>query len=322
MESRVGVRLFDRGREGAFLTDAGRSFMHQAADILALAENMEREMAQVQGINTGQVHVGGGIFAGEIFLAEALASFARHATNARVRLNIDLPEILIRQLRQRDLAVIVIEPIYADAAPDITQIALKHRQGYLVVRKQHPLLDEQNLTMNDVVAYPLATMPMVPNRVIRMGKHLSGTDVAAHKLIERWVPAVTVNSVTALKTIVADSDHVMVVSLKMVHHELERKELALVPLFIPWLKTHFAVLHLARRTLSPSAQAVVQAIIAEDGKALDVERGLAARWFKAPAGPAPEEPTTAGSARENESPGESPRHPPPTLRQGSTRCWR
>ena len=92
----------------------------------------------------------------------------------------------------------------------------------------------------------------------------------------------------------------MIVSLKMVRHELARKELAVLPLFLSWLKTHFAVLHLAHRTLSPSAEAVVQSIVAGDANALEAERALAARWFKAPAarrgagstrrGPAPEKP--------------------------------
>ncbi len=87
-----------------------------------------------------------------------------------------------------------------------------------------------------------------------------------------------------MKTVVADSDNVIVVSLKMVRHELNRKELAIVPLAIPWLKTHFAVMHLANRTLSPDAEAVLQLIITEDAKVLEMEHALAARWFKKPGG--------------------------------------
>ena len=90
------------------------------------------------------------------------------------------------------------------------------------------------------------------------------------------------NSVTAMKTIVAYSDHVMVVSLMMVRHELARKELAVVPLFVPWLKTHFAVLHLAHRILSPDAEALIQSIITEDAKVSEIECTLAARWAKVP----------------------------------------
>jgi DNA-binding transcriptional LysR family regulator len=108
-------------------------------------------------------------------------------------------------------------------------------------------------------------------------------DATEHKWIERWTPSITVNSITSMKTIVADSDHVMIVSLKMVRHELDRKELAVVPLFVSWLKTHFAVLHLTHRALSPDAEAVIQAIIAEDAKALEIEHALAARYFKKPA---------------------------------------
>lgn len=283
VERNVGFRLFDREREGTFLTDAGLAFMHKAADILALADGMERELTRIKGDNTGYVHVGGGVFAADMSVAEALAAFARQHARARVRLSTDFPDVLIRQLRQRELDLIVIDPVYADAEPDIQKISMSTHQGYLVVRAGHPLLGQKNLAMQDVIHFPLGTIPMVPNRIIRMGKGLAGMDAAEHKLIERWAPAVTVNSVTAMKTIVANSDHVMVVSLKMVRHELERKELAIVPLFVPWLKTHFAVLHLTHRTLSPNAEAVIQAIVTEDAHVLEMEKSLASRWFKKPA---------------------------------------
>jgi len=283
VENTIGFPLFDREREGTFLTDAGLAFMHKASDILALADNFERELTRIKGDNTGYVHIGGGVFATDMSVAEALASYSRKNARARVRLSNDFPDILIRQLRQRELDLIVIDAVHADADPDIKVIAMSTHQGFLMVRSGHPLLHRKNLTMQDVVTYPLATMPMVPNRIIRMGKHLSGPDAAEHKFIERWAPAVTVNSVTAMKTIVADSDHVMALSLKMVRHELDRKELAIVPLFIPWLKTHFAVMHLANRTLSPDAEAVMQAIITEDAKVLELEHALATRWIKAPA---------------------------------------
>jgi DNA-binding transcriptional LysR family regulator len=283
VERKTGFRLFDREREGTFLTDAGLAFMHQASDILALADQMERQLTSLKADNTSYVHVGGGVYATDMSVAEALASYARQHARARIRLSNDFPDILIRQLRQREFDLIVIDPVYADGEPDIKKIAMNTHQGYLVVRSGHPLLSQKNLTMQDVVHYPLTTMPMVPNRIIRMGKHLSGMDATEHKLIERWAPSITVNSITSMKTIVADSDNVMIVSLKMVRHELDRKELAVVPLFVPWLKTHFAVLHLAQRTLSPGAEAVMQAIITEDANVLKIEHALEARYFKKPA---------------------------------------
>jgi DNA-binding transcriptional LysR family regulator len=147
------------------------------------------------------------------------------------------------------LDLIVIDTVYADGDPDINVIAMSTHQGYLVIRSGHPLLRQKKRTMQEVVNYPLATLPMAPNRIIRMGKHLTGPDAAKHHVIQRWAPAVTVNSVTAMKTIVADSNHVMALSLTMVRHELEGRELAVVPLAIPWLKTHFSVMHLVDRTL-------------------------------------------------------------------------
>jgi hypothetical protein len=52
------------------------------------------------------------------------------------------------------------------------------------------------------------------------------------------------------------------------------------PIWLPWLKTHFAVMHLTHRTLSPLTEAVAKSIIAEDKNVLKMERALAAQWVK------------------------------------------
>lgn len=200
----------------------------------------------------------------------------------RVRLNIDLPDILLRQLRQRELDIITIDPAYTEAEPDVRKLLLEPHQGYLVVRAGHPLLSKKDLTLQDIVQYPLASIPLGPNRLSRMAKNLSGLAAKQLQCIERWSPGVISNSITALKTIVAHSDGVMIVSLKMVRRELVCGDLAVLPLLLPWLQARFAVLHLSHRDLTPAAQAVVQSVIIEDRKSLEEEVALAAEFCKAP----------------------------------------
>ncbi|HMP73534.1 MAG TPA: substrate-binding domain-containing protein, partial [Kiritimatiellia bacterium] len=253
-------------------------------DILALADNLERELALIKGHDTGDLYVGAGVFAGHHIMAEALAPFARQNTSVRIRLINDQPDTLIHRLRRRELDIAVADPSWIKPATDITEIKLNEHQAFLIVRREHPLLEKRNIEVCDLVAYPLVTMVISPNRLAQMGRDLKGAEAGPHKLIASWPPAISVNSVTSMKTIVANSDAVTIVSLKMVHHELDRKELAVLPLPLPWLKTHFAVMHLTHRALSPLAEAVTKSIIAADKNALEMERALAARWCKSPKG--------------------------------------
>jgi len=282
VERKAGFRIFERGREGALLTDAGRSFMRQAGDILTLADNLDRELALIKGLDTGDLYIGAGVFAGNLILGEALSPFARAHTQVRIRVVNDQPDTLIHRLRRRELDIVVADPEWIKPATDVAEIKLSDHQGYLIVRAGHPLLEKKSIQVGDLVNYPLVTMGIAPNRIAQMGRHLKGVEAAQHKLIERWPQAISVNSITSMKTIVAHSDAVTMVSLKMVFHELDRQELAVLPLSLPWLKPHFAIMHLTHRTLSPLAEAVTKSIIAEDAKVLKMERALAARWCKTP----------------------------------------
>lgn len=282
VERKVGFQIFERGREGALLTDAGRAFMRQAGEILSLSDNLERELALIKGLDTGDLHVGAGVFAGNLFLGEALAPFARRHTHVRIRVLNDQPDILIHRLRRRELDIVVADPEWIKPATDVAQITLNDHQGHLIVRAGHPLLAKRNIQVGDLPDYPLVTMGIAPNRIAQMGRQLKGVDAAQHKLIERWPQTIAVNSITAMKAVVANSDAVTMISLKMVRHELDRKELAVLPLSLPWLKADFAVMHLTHRTLSPLAEAVTESIIAEDAKTIKLENALAARWLKVP----------------------------------------
>jgi DNA-binding transcriptional LysR family regulator len=280
IERKSGFRLFERGREGARLTDAGRSFLQQAGEILTLAENFERDLAQIKGLGKGDLYIGAGLFASQLFMGEALAHFARENTEVRIRIVTDLPDSLIHRLRRREVDFAVADPSWAKPATDVTETYLDPHQGHLVVRAGHPLLGKKNIPIEELVTYPLVTMGIAPGRIAQMGEHLTGGEAKIHSQFAKWPPAIAVNCVASMKTIAANSDGVTMLSLKMIRHELERGELAVLPLFLPWLKPRLAIMRLNHRTLSPLADAAVKAIIAEDKKTLRIEQSLEAKWLK------------------------------------------
>jgi DNA-binding transcriptional LysR family regulator len=82
-----------------------------------------------------------------------------------------------------------------------------------------------------------------------------------------------------MKDTVRSSDAVTILSLYMVRHELDRGELKVLPIALPWITTRFAFLSLSHRTLSPLAEALIQAAAAAASTVQEEEQRLRQRWI-------------------------------------------
>jgi DNA-binding transcriptional LysR family regulator len=86
IERKIGFRLFDRGREGAHPTDAGQMVLYHAEAVIAAARDMDRELARIRGLGTGELRIGAGLFPTELFLGHAMAGFAGRGSDVRLRM--------------------------------------------------------------------------------------------------------------------------------------------------------------------------------------------------------------------------------------------
>lgn len=68
--------------------------------------------------------------------------------------------------------------------------------------------------------------------------------------------------------------------LFLVRHELNRRDLAVLPIPLPWVKATFAVMRLAHRSPSPLAEAFIRSAVAADASVQHQENRLTKRWIK------------------------------------------
>lgn len=79
LEGRLGIELFERRSRGLFLTEAGRVIVERARRILAELEGLKSDLKALQGLETGQIRLGGGATATVHLLPKIIATFrARH----------------------------------------------------------------------------------------------------------------------------------------------------------------------------------------------------------------------------------------------------
>jgi DNA-binding transcriptional LysR family regulator len=98
-------------------------------------------------------------------------------------------------------------------------------------------------------------------------------------VLGRWLPKIYTDSIAMMKDVVRMSDAVTILSLYIVRHELARGELKVLPISIPSITARFAFMYLSHRTLSPLAEALVQAAKAAASAVQEEEQRLRRRWI-------------------------------------------
>ena len=129
LEQHFGARLFDRGRQGAELTAAGHALLPRVEAALAAVQDGKRAVAEVMGLQAGQVRIGAGATACTYLLPETLFTFRRQHPGVRLTLREAFTDHIVTDLRRGALDLGIVtgdgdEPWLCDelvlvAAPDL-----------------------------------------------------------------------------------------------------------------------------------------------------------------------------------------------------------
>lgn len=93
LEEILGARLFDRGRRGAVLTQAGQVLLPHARAAVVAVDEGSRALRALEELEGGEVRVGGGSTACTYLLPPVLSSFRKKHPKVALRLR-ELPEEL------------------------------------------------------------------------------------------------------------------------------------------------------------------------------------------------------------------------------------
>lgn len=272
----MGATVFSRGRGGVDATDVGRIYLAKARAVVAQSGDLEHEMQRIRGIEIGELRFGAGVYPSEMFVAKAMARMAKEHPALRLTAVSNSIDTLIQMLRRREIDFAIGDQKTAEAERGLRVTALAWHKGYLVVRAGHPLLAGSAPKLKDVLRHPLTLTTRVPPDMLSnflQGKVGKG---AAARL-----PAITCDSPSMMKTIVAESDAVGLMPMSLVAREIASGALAALPIEAPWLGRSFAVIELEDRSLSPSAERFLRLVREADAAAAGVGPPKAARRVRA-----------------------------------------
>jgi DNA-binding transcriptional LysR family regulator len=158
LERELGTNLFIRGRRGAELTDAGRTFLEPARAALADAERARDAVAEVTGLLRGTVRVAAVAMPRSLDLAETIRQFRDQHPG------VDVHVIPVGGKHMVDLVAdgtvdFAITPRGPHAGPSLRFEPLLSTPLMAIVPAGHPLAAARDLAPSDVVAEPIIDLP-------------------------------------------------------------------------------------------------------------------------------------------------------------------
>jgi DNA-binding transcriptional LysR family regulator len=256
LERSLGVRLFERTRQGAIPTEFGKLLAGHAAAIDSVLTRVVDELdAKKRGLE-GSLVVGASPVACIDIVPAAVARLKRETPNIVVSIEEWADDELIARLRSGEIDLVVNSAGLSGDGPDVVCETLMHDVFVVAMRAGHRLARRTSLSISDL----RDEQWIMPSPHTTMSRQVELLFAAEN---EPWPSqAIITNSTTALKSIVIKSDCVTISSTKLVQIELEARRLACVPL----RKQHFTreiCLRRRRAPRSPLVERFITAIRAE-----------------------------------------------------------
>ncbi|QCS65041.1 LysR family transcriptional regulator [Achromobacter denitrificans] len=256
LEASLGLVLVDRASTGVVPTQAGRTVLERAQRILGETRDLRREAELIRGHDTGRVSLGVGVFPAAGFLSPLLVRIAREHPGLSVHVEVESWQRLLDKLLQDKLDFAVAVTHSLPPPDDFAIRPLPPQHGGLFTRAGHPLQGVARPRLRAALGqYRLAATDLPP----RARDYLARLyQVARH---DELPIAFECDSVAALRDVALGSDVVLFCTREAIAAELAQGLLAPLPLAYPATGqlTH-SVIHRARRTLSPTAERVIELV--------------------------------------------------------------
>ena len=134
LEKALGVRLFDRTRQGVAPTAFGERLLTRGGELLTNAAELERELKLMQGLDIGVLRVGAGPYPADMCVGPALARLTSRHPRLRVEVNTADWRTISREILSAQLDLAVIELSIAELDARLHTEALPRHSGMIYCR--------------------------------------------------------------------------------------------------------------------------------------------------------------------------------------------
>jgi DNA-binding transcriptional LysR family regulator len=246
LEEELGGQLLDRIGKRNELTPLGQSVVERARRIVCDAAELRRSAELMQHGMGGKIQVGLGSGPGAMLTTPLLCHAAEHP-GLRVSITRGPTELQLLHLRSRQLDALVVDSYRVVPAPDLQIESLGNQAAGFLCRAGHPLLSLPQITLQDLLRYPIACTPL--------------SDQVSRLLVSQYGPQADPQTMVALQaeevdSLIAAVENSMAVYLGILapaRAQIDAGSLQEINLQPPMqAKPHFAYVTLQGRTEAPA----------------------------------------------------------------------
>ena len=277
LEETLGMKIFDREKRKVEPTPLGRIFLARAEGILRATSDLKQEIDLARGLEIGHLEIGSGIGPAEMHMGTAVGRLSQHYPHLKISLEVNDYVALTHLLQSGRIELFVAETSEVEWAPHFLVTPLNVLKAYLICRQGHPLLNRlPQLTLREAFEYPLF-MTKLPRRAFDSIAETCGFQ--KHPDWLKQLPVIKCDYVKIGKDTVACSNAVSIALLPMIERELRSREFVILPVDFPELKTHYGIVQMRDRTLSPAAEAFITFLHEVDAELYRTEQELKKEFF-------------------------------------------
>jgi DNA-binding transcriptional LysR family regulator len=272
LERSLGAALFDRGSRDVEPTELGRLLLEHAAHVEGAARDLKRELALAQGLESGELSVGAGPFAGAEALGNVAARLSRRHPKLHVKLIVAPWDELPDRLRSRQIDLMVADLRSIRALDEFETQALAPHPARIMFRADHPLAGLDAPTAEDVLRYPFAGPSMTDDDIDAVLRLIAAPE--RRRLRQRGILTIVCDSAPVLKTLIEHSDTVALLYLFLAEEELRAGRIRAMPGIEIKPGPSLGVARLRNRTLSRPAAAFLDMLMEFDRELVSRDAAL------------------------------------------------
>jgi molybdate transport repressor ModE-like protein len=251
LEAAAGQRLVERHGRGSRLTDAGSLLAGHAAQALAILDRADHDLAALDGLETGTVHVGASTAPGVYLLPDTLGCFTRDHPGVTVEVEIASSGEILRRIVAGRLHLGIVGTVDVDSRLELTPFLDDELVG--IARPGDLPLKDGRLPASELSAQLLLCREPGSSTQSLVDRSLSGAGI---RPAGRW----ELGSSEAIKRAAREGLGIAFLSRYAVAEEVERGELEVFRIRGLPLTRRFSVATLTGRELSPAERSFVETL--------------------------------------------------------------
>ncbi|MEE4361131.1 MAG: LysR family transcriptional regulator [Pseudomonadales bacterium] len=285
LESRIGVRLFERVGRGLHLTAQGTEFKRDVERLLGHAADISKRLDERAQGSRGSIRIGCGPAALQGPVSRVLGTILAEAASVSIEIVSGNTVTLLRALDDYQLDFILSDAsaMPADTTEDYVALPLEGEPMALAARLDHELFQRKQLSLSDILAYPWVT-PSVPLPMRARLSSLLGSEAVSDwgRRRVQAVPDVQIENLSACMQVAMRTDAITAVLQREVDDGLMFPGLGIIP-FELGIATNIWLVHLRNRTATGLAQRTMNALLGLEDTAPSHDTSVTGRKKRASA---------------------------------------